>query len=289
MCLYLLQWEISFQSRIHPPSIGKGSIHSHRRRQQALRAAPQYWSHCPPNLWHHMAPAPAAVEVEALLPQHPSATHFHHLLLLLEQTPWRPLWKVSVAMRYAQLRLHSSFSVTLSSTLHLCMLPTSFTRIAHILTMLWHICVILQILEAIRTSSTSSGSTASTSSSSDAQKNKPCTLRLVLPSGQKSKESFESGPGTTLSLILARVVDRMQMTDQDLSCKRFDVLCGYPPRPLSKQLMDLVASDSHCDSVGVGVGDKKGVISRCAHRHVGDIGLNNETLTVRFIWYVMLI
>jgi hypothetical protein len=48
-------------------------------------------------------------------------------------------------------------------------------------------------------------------------KPKTCNIRLVLPSGQKSKESFTGNVETTLSEVLTRVLDRLPADDPETS------------------------------------------------------------------------
>lgn len=98
-------------------------------------------------------------------------------------------------------------------------------------------------------------------------KPKTCNIRLVLPSGQKSKESFTGNVETNLSEVLTRVLDRLPADDHD---KRFDLVYGYPPKPLSKRLLELQSSESGTTP------------NSWLYLKVSTLGFNNETVTVRF-------
>ena len=175
---------------------------------------------------------------------------------------------------------------------------------------------LLQILEAISTT-TATTSTAAAVIAEGQQK--PCNIRLILPSGAKSKETFAEGADTTLSLLLSRVLVRLCLSAAD-GHRRFELLSGYPPRPLSTRLEELLLSagtgantdtadtDTDTDTTGSdaaaaaaaagnGASHKGsngapaaasgrptgGVIARSLHQKVSDLGLNNESVTVRYV------
>jgi hypothetical protein len=154
----------------------------------------------------------------------------------------------------------------------------------------------------IASGSSSSSSTVvsdEASKESTTQDVKACNMRLTYPSGQKHKETFEQGAGTTLALVLTRVLERLPVEEHSL---RFDLLYGYPSKPLSKRLVDIAAaadnssgssssssssSRSSCDSsdsCGSGsIGSSDALFVQCLQTTVTALSMNNETVTVHFV------
>lgn len=134
------------------------------------------------------------------------------------------------------------------------------------------------------------GSSDEVSSTSEAKNLavKPCNIRLVLPSGQKFKESFSEGNATSLAVVLNRVVDRLSATAcaagehvsaPTSSRRRFDLLYGYPPKRLSKRLADLAVSGNSESSGDI----SSNVLSSHLQLTVNDLCLNSETVTVLYL------
>lgn len=101
---------------------------------------------------------------------------------------------------------------------------------------------------------------------------KPCNIRLVFPSGAKFKESFADGTKTSVAEVLTRVLDRLPA---DCVGCRFDLLYGFPPKPLSKRLVELMNERGGEDGRG-------GVGSAVTSAVIADVSMNNETVTVRY-------
>ena len=104
---------------------------------------------------------------------------------------------------------------------------------------------------------------------------KAYNIRLVIPSGQKYKETFDDGQHTTLAEVLNRVAERLS---SEAPGRRWDLLYGYPPKPLSKRLKEFsVQSENKSRD------DSTSEVNSRLKRNIRDLSLDNETVTVRYI------
>ena len=98
--------------------------------------------------------------------------------------------------------------------------------------------------------------------------------------GREVQGELLRGGGTTLALVLARVLSLLSMatpTEEEQSSRRIDLLYGYPPKPLSKRLGELLSAGA-----GAGAGGSS-VLSLSLSRTVSELCLCNETVTVRYV------